>query len=51
MPTPSPEPTAEPGGASNINFQLVMFSAIGLLALAALIGVVLYLRADSGKEK
>ncbi|MDO4989541.1 MAG: hypothetical protein Q4E45_03450 [Eubacteriales bacterium] len=46
-PTPTPEPTPEPAGASTINFQLVMFSIIGLLALAALIAVVVYLRADA----
>ncbi len=46
-PTPSPEPTPERSGASTINFQLIMFSIIGLLALAALIAVVVYLRADA----
>ena len=46
-PEPSPEPTPDHAGASTINFQLVMFSAIGLLALAALIGVVIFLRKDS----
>lgn len=49
LPTEAPEPTpAGRGiGGSDINFQLVMFSAIGLLALAALIGVVIFLRKDS----
>ncbi len=46
-PTPTPEPTPDRAGASTINFQLVMFSIIGLLALAALIAVVVYLRADA----
>ncbi len=49
LPTEAPEPTpAGRGiGGSDINFQLIMFSAIGLLALAALIGVVIFLRKDS----
>ena len=46
-PTPTPEPTPDRAAASTINFQLVMFSVIGLLALAALIAVVVYLRADA----
>ena len=46
-PTPTPEPTPDRAGTSTINFQLVMFSIIGLLALAALIAVVVYLRADA----
>ena len=46
-PTPTPEPTPERSGASTLNFQLVMFLIIGLLALAALIAVVVYLRADA----
>ncbi len=53
--TPAPLPTEEPEPTpaqhsffdSNINFQLVLFSAIGLLALVALIGVVIFLRKDS----
>ena len=49
LPTEAPEPSPERGGLfnSDINFQLVMFSVIGLLALAALIGVVIFLRKDS----
>ena len=49
LPTEAPEPSPERGGlfSSDINFQLVMFSVIGLLALAALIGVVIFLRKDS----
>ena len=46
-PTPTPEPTPDRSSTSVINFQLVMFSVIGLLALAALIAVVVYLRADA----
>ena len=53
-PVPTVVPTAEPvnndsdflGG----NFQLILFAAIGLLALAALIGVVIYLRIESKRE-
>lgn len=49
LPTEAPEPTpaGREIGGSDINFQLIMFSAIGLLALAALIGVVIFLRKDS----
>ena len=49
LPTEAPEPTPEQRGSrvSDVNFQLIMFSAIGLLALAALIGVVIFLRKDS----
>ena len=49
LPTEAPEPSPERSGliGSDINFQLVMFSVIGLLALAALIGVVIFLRKDS----
>ena len=41
--TPAPR-TATP---SNISFQLILFGIIGVLALIALIGVVIYLRADA----
>lgn len=49
IPTPAPTPTPAPriGGASSISFQLVLFGIIGVLALIALIGVVIYLRADA----
>ena len=53
---PVPTPTAPAAeitanrSSSNVNFQLVLFSVIGVLALAALIGVVLYLRADSKRK-
>ncbi len=50
MPTPVPTPAQRIGGASNISFQLILFGAIGVLALIALIGVVIYLRADA-KQK
>ena len=52
LPTQSPEPTPaqRAGLADNINMQLIVFSAIGVLALAALVGVVIFLRKD-GKNK
>lgn len=52
LPTEAPEPTPEQRGfgAGDINVQLIMFSAIGLLALLALIGVVIFLRKDSKKK-
>ncbi len=51
-PTPVPEPTPAPrGGRSSVNFQLVLFGIIGVLALAALIGVVIFLRADEKNGK
>ena len=49
VPTPVPTP-AQRGGASSVSFQLILFGAIGVLALIALIGVVIYLRADA-KQK
>ncbi len=52
-PAPTPVPTAEPTEGSDFlggNFQLILFAAIGLLALAALIGVVIYLRIESKRE-
>ena len=49
VPTPVPTP-AQRGGASSISFQLILFGVIGVLALIALIGVVIYLRADA-KQK
>jgi len=57
-PTPIPTPTATPvptpaprsSTPANISFQLVLFGIIGVLALIALIGVVIYLRADA-KQK
>ncbi len=50
VPTPAPTPAQRIGGASSVSFQLVLFGAIGVLALIALIGVVIYLRADA-KQK
>ena len=49
IPTPEPTPTPAPyvSGPANINFQLILFGIIGVLALIALIGVVIYLRADA----
>ena len=50
IPTPTPSPTPVPrdiGGPTNISFQLILFGIIGVLALIALIGVVIYLRADA----
>lgn len=49
-PTPTPTPAPRPETPSNISFQLVLFGIIGVLALVALIGVVIYLRADA-KQK
>ena len=52
-PTPSPEvtPEARSSGLFNGNIQLILFGVIGLLALAALIGVVVYLNIESRREK
>ena len=54
IPTPSmtPVPTPAPRSSTpaNISFQLILFGIIGVLALIALIGVVIYLRADA-KQK
>ena len=54
IPTPSATPVPTPAPLSstpaNISFQLVLFGIIGVLALIALIGVVIYLRADA-KQK
>ena len=36
--------------SSSVSFQLILFSIIGVLALAALVGVVLYLRADAKRK-
>jgi len=49
IPTPTPTPTPAPrvSGPSSISFQLILFGIIGVLALIALIGVVIYLRADA----
>ncbi len=52
-PAPTPVPTAPPaedGGFLGGNFQLILFAAIGLFALAALVGVVIYLRIESKRE-
>ena len=55
--TPTPVPTAAPtpvddgGDFLGGNFQLILFAAIGLLALAALIGVVIYLRVESKRDE
>ena len=47
--TPAPTP-AQRGGFSNVSFQLILFGIIGVLALIALIGVVIYLRADARQK-
>ena len=49
-PTPSPAPADEGSNLLSGNFQLILFGVIGLLALAALIGVVIYLRIESRRE-
>ncbi len=49
--TPAPTPTPRAGMPSSLNFQLVLFGIIGVLALIALIGLVIYLRADSRQAK
>lgn len=57
--TPTPSPTATPTRTSSDNgsydrgnnTQLIFFGIIGFLALAALIGVVVYLRIDSKRSK
>jgi len=53
-PSPTPVPSVQPaddgGDFLGGNFQLILFAAIGLLALAALIGVVIYLRIESKRE-
>ena len=53
-PTPAPTPVQTPARnnpmSSSVSFQLILFSIIGVLALAALVGVVLYLRADSKRK-
>lgn len=55
IPTPVPTPVPTPAqrifaGASGVSFQLILFGAIGVLALIALIGVVIYLRADARQK-
>lgn len=51
VPTPAPTlpvtPAPRAATPSNISFQLILFGIIGVLALIALIGVVIYLRADA----
>ncbi len=49
-PTPAPTPERSNSMSSSVSFQLILFSIIGVLALAALVGVVLYLRADSKRK-
>lgn len=56
--TPTPEPTAAPsptpsrsGGTSALNTQLILFSALGVIALLSLIGVLVYLRIASEREE
>jgi len=50
-PTPTPIPVEDDGGDFiSANLQLILFGAIGLLALAALIGVVIYLRIEAKRE-
>ena len=48
--TPVPTPAPRSSTPANISFQLILFGIIGVLALIALIGVVIYLRADA-KQK
>ena len=49
-PTPEPTPARNSSMSSSVSFQLILFSIIGVLALAALVGVVLYLRADAKRK-
>ena len=57
--TPTPSPTATPTRTSSDNgsydrgnnTQLIFFGIVGFLALAALVGVVVYLRIDSKRSK
>ena len=57
--TPTPSPTATPTRTSSDNgsydrgnnTQLIFFGIVGFLALAALVGVVVYLRIDSKRGK
>ncbi len=57
--TPTPSPTATPTRTSSDNgsynrgnsTQLIFFGIIGFLALAALVGVVVYLRIDSKRSR
>ena len=49
-PTPVPTPVDDGSGFLSGNMQLILFGVIGLLALAALIGVVIYLRIESKRE-
>ncbi len=47
VPTPVPVVVERTSTPANISFQLILFGIIGVLALVALIGVVIYLRADA----
>ena len=49
-PTPEQTPARNSSMSSSVSFQLILFSIIGVLALAALVGVVLYLRADAKRK-
>lgn len=51
-PAPTPVPTPADDGSDFLsgNIQLILFGVIGLLALAALIGVVIYLRIEAKRE-
>ncbi len=49
VPTPAPTPEQRSAGGPNIG-RLIPFLIIGVLALAALIGVVIYMRADAKRE-
>ena len=49
-PTPTPAPVEDGSSFLSSNMQLVLFAVIGLLALAALIGVVIFLRIESKRE-
>ena len=49
-PTPVPTPVDDGSGFLSGNIQLILFGVIGLLALAALIGVVVYLRIEAKRE-
>lgn len=49
-PTSAPSPTPAGSSSSGSNLQLILFAIIGFLALAALVGVVIYLRMVSKQE-
>ena len=49
-PTPVPSPVDDGSDFLSGNIQLILFGVIGLLALAALIGVVIYLRIEAKRD-